>query len=263
MKIAITTALRPSPQMLDWAAEIAAFLHAVYIPRHNHSLDDMQTTTGAAALLVVTKHGPVVHSKGEKLFFHINMAQLRIKNLKSGKIDHMVESCHLRCGQTLLDCTLGFAADATTASFVVGSRGQVVGLESSPILAILAMFGVRHYTVDDADTEQALRRITVVPEAYQEYLPTLPDASFDVVYFDPMFRHPQLRTASLRPLRLFADPAPLSKQAIAEACRVARRRVVVKEAAGSAEFTRLGISETLGGNYSSVRYGIINVGDQL
>lgn len=262
MNIVVTTALRPSSQMLTWARDIALYMNAPYVPRQKRSMAAIQVATGATALVVVMAHGPVVYSQGEKLFFHVNMAQLRIKNLKSGKIDHMVDCCGLQCGQTLLDCTLGLAADATVASFVVGPTGRVVGLESSRILAMLAAFGVRHYQVEDIATEQALRRLIVVPVSYQEYLPALPENSFDVVYFDPMFRRPKLKTASFRPLRLFADHHPLSTQAIIEACRVARRRVVVKEAAGSAEFARLGISELYGGKYSSIKYGVINVGEQ-
>lgn len=261
MKVVVTTAIRPTRQMLDWAAWFATQLHTAFVPRKGRSLASIQASCGASTVVVVTAHGPVVYCQGEKMFFHINMAQLRIKNLKSGKHDHMVNSCALQPGDTVLDCTLGLAADATVASFVVGDSGMVVGLESSPLLAALAAFGVRHYQAEDPQVTQALRRLTVISTAYEEYLPSLPDNSFDVVYFDPMFRRPLLKSVSLYPVRLFADSRAIPPQAITEACRVARRRVVIKETTGSSEFARLKVHTVLGGKYSPVQYGVIFTGD--
>ena len=85
------------------------------------------------------------------------------------------------------------------------------------------------------------------------------DDSFDAVYFDPMFRHPFMESAGIHPLRFLADPRPVSAEAIREARRVARRRVVLKESSKSGEFARLGFSAFVGGKYSHVRYGVITL----
>jgi len=58
---------------------------------------------------------------------------------------------------------------------------------------------------------------------------------------------------------MFADSRETAAAAVEQAKRIARRRVVMKEANGSGEFQRLGFSQVLGGKYSSVAYGIIDV----
>ncbi|MGP1407976.1 MAG: class I SAM-dependent methyltransferase, partial [Selenomonas sp.] len=55
------------------------------------------------------------------------------------------------------------------------------------------------------------------------------------------------------------ESAPVSLFAVAEACRVAKRRVVLKENSRSLEFARLGFSKIAGGKYSPVHYGVIDV----
>ena len=141
--------------------------------------------------------------------------------------------------------------------FVVGASGEVVALEANPVVAFLIEHGLQTFTGEHPLTEAAMRRIKVVASDYLDYLRTQPDDSFDAVYFDPMFRHPFEESSGIHPLRRLADPRPLSPEAVAEACRVARRRVVLKESSRSLEFDRLGFRETVGGKYSHIRYGVI------
>lgn len=102
----------------------------------------------------------------------------------------------------------------------------------------------------------AMRRIEVVNTDAFDYLRAKPDNAFDVVYFDPMFRHPLLQSENMNPLRYAADHDPVSEEMMAEARRVARRRVVLKETSKSTEFARLGFPEIAGGRYSPVHYGV-------
>jgi hypothetical protein len=74
------------------------------------------------------------------------------------------------------------------------------------------------------------------------YLTTLPGASFDVVLFDPMFSKARRASPAFEALRRFADPSPLTVEALAEARRVARRWVVVKAARYSTDLKRLGLA---------------------
>ena len=71
-----------------------------------------------------------------------------------------------------------------------------------------------------------------------------------------MFRHPLMQSENMNPLRYAADHDPVSEEMMAEARRVARRRVVLKETSKSTEFARLGFPEIAGGRYSSVHYGV-------
>ena len=104
-----------------------------------------------------------------------------------------------------------------------------------------------------------MRRIKVVNTDYLDFLRNAEDKSFDVVYFDPMFRHALERSTALNPLRDIADHRAVTLEAVAEARRVAKYRVVLKENAKSLEFERLGFKTIRGGKYSPIHYGVIEV----
>jgi hypothetical protein len=65
-----------------------------------------------------------------------------------------------------------------------------------------------------------------------------------------------VRSSQFIPLRTLANPAPIAVEALKEAKRIARKRVVVKETRNSREFERLGLPERAGGRYSRIQYGI-------
>ena len=127
------------------------------------------------------------------------------------------------------------------------------------MIAAVTGYGLQHFLPGNYPLYAAMRRINVVNEDYLDYLRQQPDNSVDVVYFDPMFRKPLTASSSISPLRGVADHRPLSVEAVTEACRVARLRVVMKEASGSGEFARLGFHRLVGGKYSKVHYGVIAV----
>jgi 16S rRNA (guanine1516-N2)-methyltransferase len=262
MDLIITTIYRPTTAIEHEASKLAEILDAPVIARGNSSLAAIRAEYKVGHVLVVTKTGPVVNTPGGEYFFHLNMAQLRINNLINGKPDHMVTAMGLTPGMTVLDCTLGLATDAIVASFVTGETGTVLGLEASPIIAAITGLGLRQFCADNSEISAALRRIKVKHADYNYLLPTLPDKCFDVVFFDPMFRAPIRNSSNLKPLRFLADNRPISLRAVKEACRIANKRVVVKEGNSSPEFTRLGISAVFGGKYSSVHYGVIETGGQ-
>jgi ubiquinone/menaquinone biosynthesis C-methylase UbiE len=187
------------------------------------------------------------------------MAHLRMKNLRFGDGDRMAEAMGLEPGMDVLDCTLGFGADAIVASAVVGDSGSVTGLESQPLIEAVVGYGLANYENDTEQIIAAMRRVkTHAIEAY-DYLKAQPDNSVDVIYFDPMFRHPFAESKNIAPLRPVANKNPLTVETIAEAKRVARQRVVLKESSKSLEFARLGFLERAGGRYSKVQYGVIRL----
>jgi len=155
----------------------------------------------------------------------------------------------------VLDCTLGLAADAVVASFVTGPEGKVVGLEASPVLYWAVSQGLQHYVIEDQDITESLHRIQARLGKAEDLLPAFPADSFDVVYFDPMFRKPVGNSASMQPLRPASYHKSLDPSMIRAALRLAPR-VVVKER--DEDLLRsLGAREIQGGKYSRIRYGII------
>lgn len=261
MDLVVTTVQHPSDDINTLADYIATTLNIPCVPRASYSLMAIKIHYQVDNVIVVAQKGPLVNTPGGEYFFHLNMAELRIKNLLNGKHDHMVSAMSLQAGMSVLDCTLGLATDAIVASFIVGHTGTVFGLETSPIVAFIADYGLRHFVTDEQDITTALRRIDVKHTHSYKYLTTLADKSYDIVYFDPMFRHPIHSSSNVKPLRYLADNSPLTKNTLTEACRVAKQRVVVKESRKSNEFKRLGIHSTYGGKYSSVHYGVIEIGD--
>lgn len=257
----VTTSLRALSADVGLAERLAGEIGADYVARLGRQLAVIQEEFQTPCVIVLEHGQPVVYQDGTRFFFHRGMAELRMLNILRTGHDPMVRAMNLSPGMSVLDCTLGLAADALVAAFIVGDGGMVLGLEASPVVAALTRWGLLEIQAADSDareqTRQAARRIQVRQANHQEYLAGLADNSFDVVYFDPMFRRPQATSCGIQPLRIFADTAPLNQAAIRDALRVARLRVVVKESQGSREFERLGISEIVGGRYSSVQYGIL------
>lgn len=250
----ITTSRKPRPEDVRKAQAMARRLGIPYVPRTG-AVADM----AARGVLVVTRERLVVETKAGSLFFHPGMAKPRIRALERGERDVMVDAMQLRAGDEVLDCTLGLGADAIVASYVVGESGRVVGVEGVPALAELVRVGMQDYDPQHDSMRRAMRRIEVVAADHADYLAALPDRSFDVVYFDPLFREPVHESVHMRPWRELGVDKPLTREVIVEACRVARRRVVVKERSGSPVFVELGIEEIVGGRKSRIAYGIIHV----
>ena len=180
---------------------------------------------------------------------------LRLQQLKRGATEHLLTALDLRPGKRVLDATLGLAADAAISSYIVGDEGTVVGLEASPLLHFAVSYGLQHYVAEDADLTAALRRIQPAQALAEDYLAQCAPDSFDVVYFDPMFRHPVNGAKGMEALRPLSYEEALSAETLQLALKAAPR-VVIKE---RSEYIlrEYGCEEFIGGKYSRIKYGII------
>lgn len=262
MQCIVTTAIHSTPFASELGSALAKQLHTNFVARKGKSLATMKAEYDVDVIILTTQKGLIAHTPSGDFFFHLSMADLRIKNLINGKHDHMIAAMDLQPGMSVLDCTLGLGTDAIVASYFIGSSGKIVGLEGSPVIALITADGLKNFAAETDAIAQALRRITVINTDYLNYLKTLPDHSFDVVYFDPMFRRPVDSSSHIKPLRFLADNRQLTIEAVREAIRVAKHRVVIKETQGSHVFAELGIDKTIGGKYSSIQYGVVAVGSK-
>ncbi len=229
-----------------------------FLPRRGQSLERIRRESQAQGVVVWERSGPVLYWPESKFFFHPSMAKVRIALYrKKGQVDPLVEVCDLKEDDLFLDCTLGLGADAIVASYFT-PRGQVVGLESSLPLSQVVKWGIRLYKSDIFWLQEAVNRIKVINCDHLSYLQQMADNSFDVVYFDPMFRDPLLKSQALSPLRKAANHQPLDLEAIHQACRVARKKVVIKERRGSTEFSRLNCQELIGSPNNKIAFGVIH-----
>ena len=258
----IVTAVRKTSSTIDrLAAEISSRLGGKFVRREDSSFDTLKKIHGVENVLLVKQNSlSVINSAGE-FFFHPNTAHLRIKNLRAGDGDRLVDALKISAGSKVLDCTLGLGSDAIVASFVAGSSGKVVALEKNPLIAEIVRHGMKNFSEDSPHILDAMRRVEVINVAAENFLPTCAENSFDVVYFDPMFRRPVQKSSGINPLRPLAEKNPLTPEIVREACRVAKFRVALKEHSGSPEFERLGFKIVDGGKYSSVTFGVIDVID--
>jgi len=258
----VTTGMKPTEEEVARAKTFAAELGVRYAPRGNATLAALRRRYRTGRVLVVgPPDGLRFHTEDgdQPLRYHPGMALVRVKRLREGGRDPLVEISGVRPGDSVLDCTAGLAGDAFVFSWAVGPEGRVVALESEPVLHLVVREGLRAYETGMDDLDAALRRIELVRTDHAEYLASLPDGSVDIVYFDPMFRIPVLESSGMEPLRGVANPAPLSPEAVREAARVARRAVVLKENRDSGEFERLGFTWVKPKKTSAVAYGVIRV----
>lgn len=255
MRFAVTIGLNGSPNLPTVAKKWAADLKVPYLVRPSKgTLEEMLSGNGIDALIVATNKGPQVCSCEGTLFFHPGMAALRQKRLLQGEKDNFAEALELKRGMKVLDCTMGLAGDAIIASHICGSEGRIVALEASMPIWFIVSSGLKSYQDADEQLTSAMRRIETIQTNAVDYLKILPDNSFDVVYFDPMFRRPVRSSANMVPLRPVAYDQPLEKDIIEQAFRVAPVVVVKERSVQTLE--KLGLSEVSGGRYSRVKYGI-------
>ena len=256
MQFAVSTKRNADAASYAAARRWASDLGAPFIERSDcGTLGKMLAEHQLDAILLATSKGPQIFNECGVFFYHPGMAVLRLKQLKKGECDNFADAMELKQGMKVLDCTLGLASDAAIASYVVGSSGRVVGLEASQLLYFAMQQGLSSYEAGDSDLTAALRRIESINTNAEQYLAECTPDSFDVAYFDPMFRWPVASSKVMEPLRPLACDKPLTMETVRLALRAAPK-VVIKER--SEKILRgYGCTEIAGGRYSRVKYGII------
>ena len=257
LKFIVTTARNSKIEVENLAANFAEKLNLKFVSRKDFSLETLKKIHGVENILLIKNNFPVILMQEGELFFHPNTAHLRIKNLRQGEGDRLIDAAKIKSGDSILDCTLGLGSDSIVESFAVGNFGKVIALEINPLLAEVVRYGMKNFSDDTLPIIEAMRRVEVITANYSDYLKNAADNSFDVVYFDPMFRHGINKSSAINPIRPLADNRPLELESVKQACRVARRCVVMKENSRSSEFSRLGFKIADGGKYSSISFGII------
>jgi len=253
LNLVVTTSREANDQQKKRAQELAQKLGLTFLSRREISLKEFFKIS--QGLIIIQAEKIVLKTSQNEFFFHPNMAKLRINNLCQGHPDHLIDTLDLQKGDSLLDCTLGLASDAITASFWIGKQGRIVGLEVIPLIYEITSYGLAYLNLPYKEIEEAMRRIKTINIHYLDYLKQLPDKSFDSVYFDPMFDKTISGASAMIPLREIAYGEPVTLESIQEAKRVARKRIVMKARKGSRELERLGFIHKSGGNYSNVEYG--------
>lgn len=267
-----------------------------YVLRHQRTIQDLMDEYGED-FLVYSSRGPQIDRPEGSHFFSLNMAELRIQNLRKGQRDHLLEALmgmkerggrtpqsaalpaplhrgakSLSCeGEgdrsrwkgsseppiTVLDCTCGFGADAAVASFGLPAGSRVDALEVSPLLEAVTSWGFSHFVHKKDDVTAALRRISLRRGDYRDYLLSDEGPVYDVLYFDPMFQRPVEASCQFQPVRAIMEHGGLTRDLLERALQKARRRVVIKER-DFRQLCRDFPEVTLyGGKYSRIGYAVL------
>jgi hypothetical protein len=246
--LAVTTSGKADERVLEVAREFALGCGLPFVQRRKK--EPLRPLLEAVCpLLVFGVDGVALCDREGKLRYSPGMARLRIKRLDAQvREDRLVELAGFRCGDRVLDCTLGLAADALVAAHVVGPSGKVIGLEKSLAIFALVAAGVGAFKAARASP------IDVRHEDAGDFLSRQRDKSFDLILFDPMFDRPGKFSPAFQMLRRYAEHAPLSPRTLAEAQRVARRAVLVKGPPRSREWTRLQLTPERGSPYAATSW---------
>jgi hypothetical protein len=255
----LTVSVKGGAEGMEQARRLAARYHIPYVPRESASLRELKARQGLDYLLVLDRDGRLLMEE-PPLHWHPSMALPRLRRLVRGEPDIFLTAVGLTAGQRFLDCTLGLAADALVAAWALGEAGEVLGLEASPVIAAITEWGLRReaprFDRKIISLTALARRIRVLPGHALAYLRSQAAASWDVVYFDPMFQAGNHNSAAINDLRPVACYDPFTPETLAEAWRVCHRRVVLKERWFSPLFKELGASRLEKTKYGPVAYGI-------
>lgn len=256
----VTTTAKPSERSAEQASRLSVELNAKLLDRKNLTVNKLLTLTDDSQLIVVTEQ-EVRYYDGQSetpLYFHPSMAFVRVKRLRRGETDPLIQLSGCEPGDHIIDCTAGLASDSLVFSYAAGENGHVTAIESQPVLCALVREGLAGYETGLSDVNEAMRRIEMRCVNHLDYLKSMTDNSADIVYFDPMFRQPLKESSSMEPLRGIANMDALTSEVINEAKRVARKCVLLKENGISTEFARLGF-ERRHVNTSKIAYGVIEL----
>lgn len=257
MKTVITTAGRTNTEIIQITKDISADLGIDFVERKKKSVEKIQHEQ-QANILVVGKGRLEYFAYGltNPFFFHPNSAAFRLKRILQDEREPFLEATALSTGDAFLDTTAGLCSDSLIASHIVGEQGKVTAVEKDKMIAYIIDRGLKCYQPNFDELEKAMRRIQVVHNDSLNYLGTLKDNSFDVVYIDPMFEEEITESSNFQTLRKIGVTGTLYTEWVEQAKRVAKKRVVLKAHFRSTMFEEFGFTR-MTRLTSKFHYGII------
>lgn len=259
MKIAATTISDAPGLIREKAKERAKALAIPYLERED-KLEEMAEKYKAEGFLIYGRRLPSFKTKDGEYHFHLGTSVLRTRQILAGNEDRLCRLLPKEGPCRVLDCTFGHANDSTTISWFLGDRGSVTALEKSTAPYEIGRAGIESYQDKDPALTDAVRRIYLIHADFKEYLKNIPEKSFDVVYFDPMFRHPvQAKVNDMTGFREAAAYDKLDDETILLAMRAARARVIVKERPFSLLFKKDFFTRIEAKKGQTTAYGVIDL----
>jgi 16S rRNA (guanine1516-N2)-methyltransferase len=232
------------------ARELAARFGLRAEPRAGRTVQELLREANGAPVLVLASRRADLHERGQTYRATVGIAFLRLLRVEKDETDPLIEHAALKPGDSVLDATLGLGGDALVCAQVTGA--PVTGLELDATVAAFTQASLRRLP---RQAGEAARLIHITRADHREWLRRQPAGSFDVVLLDPMFRRAGDAAPLFELLRAHAEHSPLDAHTLREAQRVARRGVLVKDAARGEELQRLGLVPRLSRRSASIAFG--------
>lgn len=218
-KIIVTTSFKVEPEKIAEAKRLAQDWGLPYLERKKYSIRSL-IGDGQGALVVYQDNLIYCDRSGVELSFHPDTAILRIKADRDPLLELIGPT-----PKKILDATMGLATD----SLVIAAGGhQVTALESEWLTHLVISRGLETFETSFLPLKLAIDSIQTVWSDHLSFLRQQEDQSFDVVYFDPMFSNKISESKNLEGITPLANPAPLSREVLEEAKRVAREKIILK-----------------------------------
>jgi hypothetical protein len=246
MEAVVTTAPSGDPAEAD---DLARRFGLRAEPRSGRTLAHVLADAGAPVLVLAQRRADLY--LGTAVFrASVGMAYLRVLRARKGEIDPLVAAADLRPGDRVVDATLGLGGDALVAAHA--TQAEVIGLEADGLLGAFVQSGLRRLPRHAREPGALVR---VLHADHRSWLRAQPAGAFDVVLLDPMFRRAGDAGPLFDLLRRRAEHAPLAPETLREAQRVARRGVLVKDAAPGDELRRLGLTPRMTRRSAAIAFG--------
>jgi 16S rRNA (guanine1516-N2)-methyltransferase len=240
----VTTAASGDPAE---AADLARRTGLACLERGQRPLHAVLQEAKNTPVLVLAARRADLYENGKSFRATAGMAFLRVLRAKRGEADPLL--AHIKAGDRVLDATLGLGNDALVAA---AAGAHVTGLEKNGLLAAFTESALRRLP---GHGREPGRSIEVIHADHRHYLQSQPDGAFDVILLDPMFRRAGDAGPLFELLRAHADHAPLTKETLHEAQRVARRGVLIKDGAPGHDLHRLGLTPQLSRRSATICFG--------
>ncbi|NLR74782.1 class I SAM-dependent methyltransferase [Leeia aquatica] len=197
--------------------------------------------------LALLSHGP--QAPGPLRVDFVAGAAAHRRKFGGGRGQAVAKAIGLKGTQTcrVLDATAGLGGDA----FVLASLGcEVQMFERVAVVAALLEDGLLR-AAEDPEVGDIVARMQLQYGDALQLLREQPDAAFDVVFLDPMFPEKRGTARARKGMQVFQQLLsgdPDADGLLLEACRVARRRVVVKRPKGAPWLADRAPSGAIGGD---------------
>lgn len=243
MKAIVTTAGRTNEVLIKRAKEVANELSLAYVDRKKKSVQALQEQH-QSDVIVVNKERLELFTLGSTspFFFHPNSAAFRMKRLVKGEQDLFLQATALQKGDRFLDTTAGLCSDSMIAAFGVGDEGVVHACEANALVAYIVSNGLKQYETPIAELQHSMRQVSLIHQDSIQFLKAAETDAYDVVYLDPMFEEEIEESSNFQTLRRVGQQDALTAEWVAEAKRVARKRVVLKAHFRSSVFEEYGFT---------------------